>query len=90
MVVTDHRSLHNCVTEHVNTPSGPRGRRARWHETLSQFDLEIVYAPGPTNVVADATSRYAYPAASAREDVSFQGSAEASFQVKKMMEQELH
>ena len=45
--------------------------------------------PGPTNVVADALSRYAYPASSAREDVSFHGSEEARIAVKKMMEQEL-
>jgi acetyl esterase/lipase len=89
VVATDHRSLQNWVTEHVDTPSGPRGRRARWHETLSQFDLEVVYVPGPTNVVADALSRYAYPAISAREDVSFHGSAEAREGVKKMVEQEL-
>ena len=35
IVVTDHRSLQHWVTEDVDTPSGPRGRRARWHETLS-------------------------------------------------------
>ena len=45
--------------------------------------------PGPTNVVADALSRYAYPATSAREDVSFHGSEEARQSVKKMIEQEL-
>jgi putative transposase len=83
IVVTDHRSLQDWVTEHVDTPSGPRGRRARWHETLSQFDVEVVYMPGPTNVVADALSRYAYPATSAREDVSFHGSEAVREDVKK-------
>ena len=89
LVATDHKALENWVTEHVDTPSGPRGRRARWHETLSQFDIQVVYIPGPDNVVADAMSRYAYPASSAREDVSFHGSAEASEEVKKMVEEEL-
>ena len=45
--------------------------------------------PGPSNTVADALSRYAYPASSAREDVSFHGSEEARLGVKKMLEQEL-
>jgi len=77
------------VTEHVDTPSGPRGRRARWHETLSQFDLEIKYIPGPDNVVPDALSRWAYPASSAREDVSFHGSEAAKQEVREMIQREL-
>jgi hypothetical protein len=89
VVTTDHKALENWVTEHVDTPSGPRGRRARWHETLSQFDITVVYVPGPDNVVADAMARWAYPASSARDDVSFHGSAEASEEVKKMVEEEL-
>jgi hypothetical protein len=89
LVTTDHKALEDWVTEHVDTPSGPRGRRARWHETLSQFDLRVQYIPGPENVVPDALSRWAYPASSAREDVSFHGSAEAREEVKKMLEKEL-
>ena len=83
VVTTDHRALENWVTEHVDTPSGPRGRRARWHETLSQFDLTVKYVPGRENIVPDAMSRFAYPATSAREDVSFHGSAQACAEVKK-------
>ena len=89
LVTTDHRSIEDWVTEHVDTPSGPRGRRARWHETLSQFDLEIKYIPGPDNVIPDALSRWAYPASSAREDVSFHGSVEAKEEVKRMAREEL-
>ena len=84
IVTTDHKSLEDWVTEQVDTPSGPRGRRARWHETLSQFDLEVHYIPGDENAVADALSRYAYPASSAREDVSFHGSAQNCEEVKKI------
>jgi hypothetical protein len=38
VVKTDHRSLVVWVTEQMDTLSGPRGRRARWHDTLSQLD----------------------------------------------------
>ena len=76
-VYTDSRSLEHWVTENVDTPSGPRGRRARWHEVFSLYDLHVTYVPGPQNVVADAMSRWAYPASSAREDVSLHGSARA-------------
>ena len=89
LIRTDHRSLEDWVGEHVDTPSGPRGRRARWHETLSQFNLEVQYLPGKDNIVADAMSRYAYPASSAREDVSFHGSADAKEEMRKIIEKEL-
>ena len=88
VITTDHRSLEHWVTENSDTPSGTRGRRARWHETLSQFDLEVVYVPGPQNEVADAMSRYAYPASSAREDIGFHGSAKARQEVKDLIEEE--
>ena len=39
-------------------------------------------------MVADALSRWAYPATSARDDVSFHGSAAASEEVKRMAEEE--
>ena len=47
-VCTDHQSLQSWHKEHVDTPSGPASRRARWHETLAKFDLTIVYVPGKT------------------------------------------
>ena len=87
-ILTDHRSLEEWAHENLDTPSGPRGRKARWHETLSQFKLEVRYVPGKDNVVADAMSRFAYPATSAREDVSFHGSAKAKEEVRAMAEKE--
>ena len=45
--------------------------------------------PGKDNTVADAMSRYAYPASSSREDVSFHGSAKAEAEVKKLIEREI-
>ena len=88
LVQTDHRALENWVTENVDTPSGPRGRRGRWHEILSTFDLEIQYLPGEENEIADAMSRWAYPATSARQDVSWHGSKEAKEEVEKQLKQE--
>ena len=74
-VYTDQKALDSWVTEHVDTPSGPRGRCARWHEAQSRFDVKVEYVPGPKHLVTDALSRWAYPASSDREDISFHGSA---------------
>ena len=57
-VCTDHQSLQSWHKEHVDTPSGPASRRARWHETLAKFDLTVVYIPGKDNTVADCLSRW--------------------------------
>ena len=48
-VCTNHQSLQSWHKEHVDTPSGPASRRARWHETLAKFDLTVVYDPGKDN-----------------------------------------
>ena len=87
-VVTDHKSLESWVREYVDTPSGPTGRRARWHELFSQFQLSIQYQPGHTNIPADAMTRYAYPASNERQDVSMHGSVTSATQVKQMAKEE--
>ena len=89
LILTDHKSLEDWVKEKMETPSGPAGRRARWHETLSKFDLTVQYMPGSENVVADALSRYAYPASKAFQDTSFHGSEEARLEMKEIIEEEL-
>ena len=89
LVTTDHKSLEDWVLEKMDTPSGPAGRRARWHETLSKFDLTVQYVPGKDNVVADALSRYAYPASKAFQDTSFHGSEASRQEMKKIIEEEL-
>ncbi|EPS71058.1 hypothetical protein M569_03701 [Genlisea aurea] len=88
-VLTDHQALRYWTTEHVEVPSGPRGRRARWHMLLSQFDLTVQYVPGPSNHLADAMSRWAYPAGGGRDDATKHGSVESFLEVQKMLEQEL-
>ena len=89
VILTDHRALEHWVTEHVDTPSGPAGRRARWHETMSKFDLKVEYVPGKDNVVADALSRWAYPASAALQDCSWHGSAQDWAEMQKIMAEEL-
>jgi hypothetical protein len=50
--VTDHNSLR-----YINTQPHLSKRQARWVEKLQQFEIDIEYKPGPTNVVADALLR---------------------------------
>ena len=72
-VLTDHKSLASWRPEHVDTPGGLAGRRGRWHEFLSRFHLHVTYIPGRYNTVADALSRWGYPASEAYFQVSFHG-----------------
>ena len=69
----DHKSLESWYKEDLSTISGPLGRRGRWHEFLSSFEIEVIYLPGPENVVADALSRWPYPAG-LDQDCTFHGS----------------
>ena len=87
-VCTDHQSLQSWHKEHVDTPSGPASRRARWHETLAKFDLTVVYVPGKDNTVADCLSRWAYPASKGMTDVSAHGDEAETAAVKMIIEME--
>ena len=60
----------------MDTLSGMTGRRARWHEKLSRFNLTVVHIAGPDNIVADSMSRCAYPASQWYGDVSIHGNEE--------------
>ena len=84
---TDHKCLETRYKESFDNASGPAGRRGRWHEFLSRFDLEVRYIPGKDNVAADAMSRWAYPAGSA-EDVTFHGGVQDELDVEGMLERE--
>ena len=82
-------ALQHWVTEHVDTTSGPAAWRARWHETMSQFELKVEYVRGKDNLVADALSRWAYPAIATLQDCSWHGSAQNWAEMHKTMAEEL-
>ena len=88
VVCTDHQSLQSWHMEHVDTPSGPAARRARWHETFAKFDLSVVYVPGKDNTVADCLSRWAYATGKAWMDISSHGDAEETEEAKRIIEME--
>ena len=88
VVCTHHRSLQSWHKEHVDTPSGPAARRARWHETFAKFDLSVIYVPGNDNTVADCLSRWAYPAGKAWVNISGHGDAEKMEEAKRIFELE--
>ena len=88
VVCTDHQSLQSWHKEHVDTPSGPAARRARWHETFAKFDLSVVYVPGKDNTVADCLDCWAYPAGKAWMDISSHGDAEETEEAKRFIELE--
>ena len=88
VVCTDHQSLQSWHKEHVDTPSGPAARRARWPKTFAKFDLSIVYVPGKDNTVADCLSRWPYPAGKAWMDISSHGDAEETEEAKRIIEME--
>ena len=48
---TDHKALIHLIQQHNLS-----GRQACWLEKLSEFDFDITYMPGSSNVVADALS----------------------------------
>ena len=43
MVLTHHKALEGWYHEVVETPSGPTGRRLRWHEVLESFNVEVIH-----------------------------------------------
>lgn len=88
MVLTDHKSLESWAKEVLDTPSGPLGRRSRWHQILSKFDLSVGYIPGKENTVADILSRWAYPASQAMRDVSKHGTAQDKEEVDGLLHDE--
>ena len=67
---------------------GPARRRARWHKSLAQFDLMLVYVPGKNNTVADCLSRWAYPASKGMTDVSAHRNESETAEANKIIDME--
>ena len=88
LVLTDHKALESWAKEVLDTPSGPQGRRSRWHQILSKFDLTVGYIPGKENCVADVLSRWAYPASQAQREVSKHGTAQDKEEMEEEIERE--
>ena len=87
-IFSHHKSLESWSKEILDTPSGPAGRRARWHEFLSRFNIQVIYVPGKCNQIPDSLSRWAYPASQALADVSFHGSAADAEEMKRIINDE--
>lgn len=88
LVLTDHKAIESWAREVLDTPSGPVGRRARWHQMFSRYDLTIGYCPGKNNEIADVLSRWAYPASQALKDTSIHGSELDRVEMEYMMGRE--
>ena len=72
-VLTDYLSLEFWAAEQIDTVSGQAGRLARSHDFLSLFDLHVSCLPGKHNTVADALSRWAYPASEGLQSTNIHG-----------------
>ena len=55
--MTDHESLQHWYSEDLNKATSSVGRKGRWDEFLSKFNICVVYVPGHTQKVADPLSR---------------------------------
>jgi hypothetical protein len=88
LVLTDHKALESWATETLADPSGPSSRRARWHQKLSKFLLNVAYVPGKQHLPADCMSRWAYPASQSFADVSWHGSEEDDQKMHEILEEE--
>ena len=71
--LSDHESLQQWHTENLDTMAGPIGWRGRWHQSLSTFDIEVIYVKGEDQLVPDILSHWSYPAHQAAPDVSIHG-----------------
>ena len=54
-IFTDHQSL-----KYIFTQRDLNLRQHRWLEFVKDYDFELSYHPGKTNVVVDALSRHSY------------------------------
>jgi hypothetical protein len=52
VIITDHANL-----QYWKSPQNLNRRTARWHADLQEYDYQIQYIPGNTNIPADTLSR---------------------------------
>ena len=52
IILTDHKNL-----QYWKLPQKLNRQTARWHADLQEYDYEIQYIPGKTNIPADTLSR---------------------------------
>ena len=64
-VLTDHAPL-----QHWKTQRDLSKRQLRWLDLLCNFDFDIKYIPGITNMAADALSRYPFAQVNTVLDIS--------------------
>jgi len=88
LVLTDHKALESWTKELLDTPSGPIGRRLRWQQLFSKFDLSVGYIPGKENEICDILSRWAYPACQAFRETSKHGTEQERAEMEEIMRQE--
>ena len=84
---SDHKSLELWFKEDLATVSGPLGRRGRWHEFLSSFNLTVCYIKGEENTVADILSRWTYEACQDNDTNMHGGEADLEFFLSKEKEE---
>ena len=70
----------------MDTPSGPASRRARWPETLGNFDLTVVYVPGKDQTVADCLISGVCPARKGMTNISAHGDEAETSEAKKIID----
>jgi len=88
LILPDHKALQSWTGELLDTPSGPVGRRLRWHQLFSKFDLSVGYIPGKENLICDVLSRWAYPASKAFRETSKHGTDEERAEMEEIIRQE--
>ena len=87
LVLKYHNPLKEWDIEVVDTTSGPTCRRLRWQEFLESFNEQVLRIEGNKKTVADALSRWAYPASTGYRNMSKHGFQQDVVDVRKLNEE---